>query len=457
MLAEQGGIMNLSSAGLWRRSVVRLPIMALVAAVLFCAWVGSSGASVQASKTITTIKYGEVPTPELAVNPKAPSAGNGGATAPGVTATSINIGEVVSLSEPAPGYFQDIATYAQAYAKYVNSLGGVYGRKLNITVEDDAADVTKGAAVCQNLVPKSFALVGVFAIGDAGCYPLVKSTGIPLISSNLFDPQLYSLPSVFAPQPDVYSSLQGIQNLALHKGTKITKVWLVEENQPGIAQQVAPEVAVWKSLGLQVLNVPLLPPNQPSYTSEIVQAKGDGAQVVDCFSCEAPLVAQLAQEMQQQGWNPPIKEGFAVYAPLFPKLAGDSAAAGWTVTTVTPVLNNETYLSTAGGKLQQKWVGSLPSTTPSPGEAVFGWENMDMFVQALVKAGPDLTRAKLVTALKGMKNFTSDGMIPPEPTKGHYSKDCYAIDEVTTTGGFKQVSPTNPAQLGCGGTWYAGS
>ena len=40
-----------------------------------------------------------------------------------------------------------------------------------------------------------------------------------------------------------------------------------------------------------------------------------------------------------------------------------------------------------------------------------GWVQAALFVQALIKAGPNLTRANLLTAAKAIRNFNADGMI----------------------------------------------
>ncbi len=161
---------------------------------------GSAGGGLKLSIPVTNFTYGTAGASELPVNPPLPAGGNGGSTAAGVTSTSIDVGQIVSLTGPAAGLFTGMTQSAQAYANYVNSLGGVYGRKIHITVADDAFDVSKAGADCQNLIPKVFALVGDFSLGDAGCYPLVKSSGIPSVAGIVFDPQLYALPNVFAPR-----------------------------------------------------------------------------------------------------------------------------------------------------------------------------------------------------------------------------------------------------------------
>lgn len=459
--------------GLWRAPVSAAAIAAIVFAAACSSSSGSSGGggatggaspssgtggaspssggeSVSALKlpfTPSVIQYGSGGSAQLPVAPAAPAGGNGGATAPGVTATSIQLGQLISLTGLAPGVFAGVATSAKAYVNYVNSLGGVYGRKLVLQVGDDSFDVVKDQTVCQRLVPQVFALTAGFATADTGCYPLMKSSGIPVVGPIVFDPRIYALPNAFVPQPDSYSNLLPALQMALHPGIK--KVWLCEQNVPGIAAQAAPEAHAWESLGVQVLNLPPLASSAPDYTAAVVQAKDAGAQAVDCFSPDAQVTAQVAQAMAQQGWNPPVKMGYSIYSSAFQSLAG-SAANGWSTAVQVPTLDSAQFLSTAAGKLYRKWAGSTPQTSYD----YYGWEYMDLAVQALVKAGPDLTRAGYVAALKGIHQFTAGGMIPPfDPGNKGEPTTCLAMMQIVN-GAPTQVVPQKGA-LVCGGKFFS--
>ena len=366
-----------------------------------------------AAGTITVMPYPPAADPEDAVNPPAPAGGNGGATAQGVTATSINVTQLMSLSGPNPGVFQGVADSAKAYVDYVNSLGGVFGRKINITVGDDAYDVVKDQAVCARDIPQSFAIVASVAFGETGCYPQVKSTGIPWVSQLVFDARLYGLPNVQTSPPNLFGNLEQALEIADHSGTPIKKVWLCNIQAPGIAAQVAPEAKVWESLGVQVLNLNLLPANATNYTAQVEQAKQAGADAVDCFSTPAQVDATIAREMAQQNWNPPIKRGYAVYDPNFVKLAG-AAGKGWSAFVQVPVLDPTQFLASPGGKLYSTWLQKVNGkSSPTGIDDPEGWTAMEYFVQGLVKAGPDLTWPSVLAALKSIHSFNSNGLSEP--------------------------------------------
>jgi branched-chain amino acid transport system substrate-binding protein len=70
---------------------------------------------------------------------------------PGVTPTTITLGGTVPLSGPAAA-FGSVGRGADAYFKYVNSLGGVHGRKIVYKYLDDAYDPARTVQLTQRLV-----------------------------------------------------------------------------------------------------------------------------------------------------------------------------------------------------------------------------------------------------------------------------------------------------------------
>src|SRR5579859_5153522 len=89
------------------------------------------------------------------------SSNNGGSTAPGVTATSITFGTHQPLTGPAAPGYSEIAPASQAFFNYVNAHGGVYGRKINLVIKDDAYNPTNTVNVVHQLVLQS-SVFGIF-------------------------------------------------------------------------------------------------------------------------------------------------------------------------------------------------------------------------------------------------------------------------------------------------------
>jgi branched-chain amino acid transport system substrate-binding protein len=84
------------------------------------------------------------------------------ATTPGVTATQITLGGTVPLSGPAAAY-ASVGRGADAYFKYVDSKGGVFGRKIVFKYEDDQFEVPNTITLTRQLVEQD----NVLAIFDS--------------------------------------------------------------------------------------------------------------------------------------------------------------------------------------------------------------------------------------------------------------------------------------------------
>jgi len=121
--------------------------------------------------------------------------GAGAATStPGVTKTQITIGATVPLTGIASAGYSDVAKAANAVFNYVNSKGGVNGRKIRFIMKDDCYGTPGfGCTGNPNVVAQTHALlaVPVFAtVGSLGTptqdavRSLLKSNGVPQLFVN---------------------------------------------------------------------------------------------------------------------------------------------------------------------------------------------------------------------------------------------------------------------------------
>jgi len=76
---------------------------------------------------------------------------NSGSTDPGITSDQILLGNTIAQSGPAAAY-GTIANAEQAYFNYVNSQGGVNGRKIKFKILDDAYSPAKTGPLTKQLV-----------------------------------------------------------------------------------------------------------------------------------------------------------------------------------------------------------------------------------------------------------------------------------------------------------------
>jgi branched-chain amino acid transport system substrate-binding protein len=83
---------------------------------------------------------------------------------PGVTPTTITLGGTIPVTGPAAAY-GSVGRGADAYFKYVNSRGGVFGRKIVYKFEDDEFDVAKTILLTRQLVEQDNVLAIFNSVG----------------------------------------------------------------------------------------------------------------------------------------------------------------------------------------------------------------------------------------------------------------------------------------------------
>ena len=86
-----------------------------------------------------------------------------GASAPGITASSITIGSTQPLTGPAAPGYSEISQASEAYFQYVNAHGGIFGRKINYIVKNDQYNPSITSTMTRQLVLND----NVFADFDA--------------------------------------------------------------------------------------------------------------------------------------------------------------------------------------------------------------------------------------------------------------------------------------------------
>jgi hypothetical protein len=101
---------------------------------------------------------------QLAAAAAAIALGAPAATTPGVTPTTITIGGTIPISGPAAAY-GSVGRGAEAYFEYVNSKGGLFGRKIVYKYLDDEFDVAKTITLTRQLVEQDQVLAIFNSVG----------------------------------------------------------------------------------------------------------------------------------------------------------------------------------------------------------------------------------------------------------------------------------------------------
>jgi branched-chain amino acid transport system substrate-binding protein len=341
------------------------------------------------------------------------SSGPSAASVPGITKTQILIGSHQPLTGPAAPGYSEIAPASNAYFQYVNAHGGIYGRKIKYTYLDDAYDPAKTAQVVRQLVLQD----NVYAIFDGLGTPthlavvkFLNSEKVPDVfvasGCDCWDnPTTY--PETFGWQIDYIREGKILgQYVKQHfAGKKIGYFYQDDEfgmdGVKGLSYEI-PHSQVVSQQSYVDTNVNIGP--------QVAALKASGAQVVVSYSIPA-FTALLKLAALKLGWNPtfvvssvgadPITLGGLLEA--FAKKGGATVSGN----ALTQGIITDGYLPTLGDT-SNSWIALFKKVhdmydakAPFDGNVLYGEAVAYTFVQAMLKAGKDPTRADLTKAIEG--------------------------------------------------------
>jgi branched-chain amino acid transport system substrate-binding protein len=332
------------------------------------------------------------------------------ASAPGITPTTITIGSHQPLTGPAAPGYSEIAPASAAYFAYVNANGGVYGRKIVYKYLDDGYNPTTTASDVRQLVLQD----NVYAIFNGLGTPTHLAAVSFLNSEKVPDvfvasgcdcwnaPSTY--PQTFGFQLDYISEGKILgQYIAQHfKGKKIG--YFYQDDEFGMDGVKGLDYEIPSSM---VVSRQTYVPTNVNVAPAVTALHAAGAQVVVAFSIPA-FTALLKLNSLKLGYNPtlvvsnvgsdPITLGGLVTA--FAKQAGatvngNALINGIITDSYLPALST----SDSWYVLFKKVHDQYDAKEPLDGNFFYGMSVAYTFVQAMLNAGRNPTRADLVAAI----------------------------------------------------------
>jgi ABC-type branched-subunit amino acid transport system substrate-binding protein len=419
----KGGIVNVRRRGTW--GFVAVALVALVASAC-------SSSPSTAQKTTTT-------TSGAASNTTVPSTSSG-APSPGVTATTVTVGQVDDLTAPLPGLFKGAEDGTQAYFDYINSQGGVNGRKIELDAKDSAYSDGTVANATTTQIANDFALVGGFSLDDSAETPLIKAAGMPDVAYPL-DPALSNLPTAYSPVPNTANDypLTIFKVLKKKFPTQIKHMGILWANATSstASSEKAFERAA-KSQGFDIVYDASFTPAQTTFLPNVLTMKSKGVQLFFTTQMPDAYADTLAEEMQQQNFKPIVVQGDAYSSNLVKD--GGSAVNGMYIE-IGYLLYLGTDANVPAVKLFTHWMTVADPAANFELQSLYGWAAAQLFVEGLKNAGNPPTRAGLQAALDKVTSFDASGLIPPGDPSDNVPGQCVLLAQVEN-GQIVRVPPT---------------
>ena len=358
---------------------------------------------------------------------------------PGVTETSILLGTTSPLSGSASAY-ASVARGANAYFEYVNSKGGVLGRKITNTIVDDAYNPAQTVQATRKLVEQD----KVFAIFNALGTEHNEATREYLNAQKV--PQLFAASGAtkFGSEAAKYPYTIGFQPSYQAEGWVLGKYLARTQGAAKVAvifqnDDYGKDLLNGLKKGIQRSKVRIVAAEPYEVTASDVQAqvaklKASGANTFAVFATPK-FAIQSYVYASRLNWKPKLTLANAVSsASNIMQLAsegGQNKVVNGSVSIV--FLKDPTdpkWRNDAAMKLYRQVMSKFaPGANPNDVYHVYGMASAWTAVEALRKAGRNLTRAGLVKVVDAM-NFSSNPFLLPGISLKTGPSDHFPIEQM---------------------------
>jgi branched-chain amino acid transport system substrate-binding protein len=330
------------------------------------------------------------------------------AQTPGVTATTIVLGQSAAFSGPAAQLGIQLNAGTKAYFDYINAKGGVYGRKIQLKTRDDKYESNLAIDNTKRFISEDrvFALVSYVGTPTTGAaMPIITEAKIPLVGP-FTGAEVLRAPVnryIFNVRASYYDETEKIVEQLVSTGNKNIAVFY-QDDAYGQAGLKGVEIAMTKrALKISALGkVERNTVKVQEAVNTIDAAKPDAVVMISAYTS----IAEFVREMRKAG-------SVAQFHNV--SFVGSKA--------LSDALKEEGYGVAISQVVPFPWSPAVPvvkeyqKVLKQAGNTDYNFSSLEGFivgkvmVEALKRAGKDLTREKLVAALESMSNVDLGGFV----------------------------------------------
>lgn len=319
------------------------------------------------------------------------------------TGSPIKIGVAAAQTGEEGDLFASGVPTANAWAKWVNSTGGIGGHPVKIYVQDTQSSTTAALSAVKTLVSDGVvAVVSLDAISEGAMGPYLQSQKIPILGV-AYSPALSGLSNDFSSSVSTLgTSLLELQVSKQTGKSNFTSVYCAEA--PSCAQAGQFYKGNAPAFGVSFKGALAVSASQPSYTAECLQAINSGSNFIqmDLDNATRGKVASTCQQQGYKGIVGALSEEVNIPAMNQVKntqFAGSLNSFPWWVNSAPVNLFR---------KAMAKYAPSTNYQNTAPPSV---WTALQLLKTALGKPSGTVTAASVMTAMDGVKNQTLGGLI----------------------------------------------
>jgi ABC-type branched-subunit amino acid transport system substrate-binding protein len=358
----------------------------------------------------------------------------GAESTPGVTSSSITIGATVPLTGPAAPGYDEIAPAMNAVFQYVNAHGGVHGRKIHYTYMDDGYNPANTAQLTRKLVLQDNVFADVGSLGtptQSAVQGFLNQQKVPQLfiesGCNCWNNPKYPYSLGWQPPYTVDGKILGSYIKTHFAGKKIGYLYQDDEFGQDVVKGLNMEIPSSSVVSKQTYDAATL---SGPLSNQMSALKAAGAQVVvlatiPAATALAMLPAAVVNYLPQYVVDS-VGADSPTVGPLLSSFAQKGGASAAQVSAAAGLLNGvitDAYFAPESDtsnpwvqsekKILEKYAPSLWAKSGLDGNTQYGVALAYTFVQALEKAGSNLTRQSLMNAINQHgKSFVTPGFVP---------------------------------------------
>jgi branched-chain amino acid transport system substrate-binding protein len=326
---------------------------------------------------------------------------------PGVAPDTIKVGTFGALTGPGYLYGKLTMNGVEVMFDEVNAAGGVHGRKLQLVREDDRCDPAAAIAAVNKLIHQE----QVFALIGGGCSnatfaarETIEKAKIPFVVVASVHDGITTPPAPNIFSTALTSSIESQAQLefALQQGAK--RIAVVSMRDAWGRARYTPLMEAFKAKGLKPVADEELSPDANDATAQVLRLKQSNADAVLMVLYPKPA-AVFMRDAHKLGFKPLAlgQTGIADPAAFEEQVGVPGATANFRTISMVKYTPDDPAVDKWRHAIEKKFPGDRLSVFN-----LFGVGSAQVLVEALRRAGPDLTREKLIAALAGIRDFQTD-------------------------------------------------
>jgi ABC-type branched-subunit amino acid transport system substrate-binding protein len=359
----------------------------------------------------------------------------------GLTATSVRIG---NISTESAGLFTGAIVGTEAYADYVNSMGGINHRKFIVDAADDKFAGATNKTLTQHAVQNDFATVGSFSLEDSfGGTVLAANPSVPNVSETLSAP-IASLPNSFSPDPTEHGwPLGALHYFKVKFPNAITHTASLTSTYGSAQVTWSNEKAAMHHLGYKLVYQDTVPITQTDFSQNVVSMRNAGVKLLYIDQLPENYASAVVKALDQQDFHPILVLGVSAYSEeLIPDSGGASAIDGTYFEMPTSLFLGEDEGSIPAVSTFLKWVQKASPGFKADFYTLAGWMSAELFAQGLKAAGPNPSRGSELAALRQISTFSGNNIEATVGPATRTSSTCYVVGRIEQGKFQRQGDPT---------------